>query len=59
MFVSMFKELTQKTAGLRRPGEVEVTSGLEDGQAIVADGQLRLQDGAAISLPKPKPQPAQ
>lgn len=51
--------LTKVETGLRRPGEVEVTSGLEDGQAIVADGQLRLQDGAAVSLPKPKPQPAQ
>lgn len=51
--------LTKVETGLRRPGEVEITSGLEDGQAIVADGQLRLQDGAAVSLPKPKPQPAQ
>lgn len=51
--------LTKVETGLRRPGEIEITSGLEDGQAIVADGQLRLQDGAAVSLPKPKPQPAQ
>jgi len=55
-------QLTKVETGLRRPGEVEVTSGLEAGQIIVADGQLRLQDGAAVSLPapkqKPQPQPA-
>jgi membrane fusion protein (multidrug efflux system) len=48
--------LTKVETGLRRPGEVEVTSGLEAGQTIVADGQLKLQDGAAVSLPKPGPQ---
>ncbi len=53
--------LTKVETGLRRPGEVEIISGLEAGQTIVADGQLRLQDGAAVSLPapKPKPQPVQ
>lgn len=53
--------LTKVETGLRRPGEVEISSGLEAGQTIVADGQLRLQDGAAVSLPapKPKPQPVQ
>ena len=53
--------LTKVETGLRRPGEVEVTGGLEAGQIIVADGQLRLQDGVAVSLPapKPKPQPVQ
>jgi len=49
--------LTKVETGLRRPGEVEITGGLEAGQTIVADGQLRLQDGAAVSLPAPKPQP--
>lgn len=51
--------LTKVETGLRRPGEVEVTAGLEAGQAIVADGQLRLRDGAAVSVfaPKQKPQP--
>lgn len=50
-------QLTKVETGLRRPGEVEITGGLEAGQTVVADGQLRLQDGAAVSLPAPKPKP--
>lgn len=50
--------LTKVETGLRRPGEVEISAGLEAGQAIVADGQLRLQDGAAVSVPAQKPQAA-
>ncbi|MBX3660909.1 MAG: efflux RND transporter periplasmic adaptor subunit [Burkholderiales bacterium] len=51
--------LTKVETGLRRPGEIEITGGLEAGQTVVADGQLRLQDGAAVSVSAPKPQPAQ
>lgn len=36
--------------GLRRPGEVEVRQGLSAGQAIVVDGQLRLRDGAPVTV---------
>ena len=50
-------QLTKVETGLRRPGEVEITGGLEAGQTVVADGQLRLQDGAAVSLPAPNPKP--
>ncbi|RPJ46913.1 MAG: efflux RND transporter periplasmic adaptor subunit [Betaproteobacteria bacterium] len=42
--------LTKVELGLRRPGEVEIVSGLAAGQAIVADGQLKLQDGAAVAV---------
>lgn len=47
--------LTQVEMGLRRPGEVEIVSGLEAGQTIVSDGQLKLQDGAAVSTAAEKP----
>jgi membrane fusion protein, multidrug efflux system len=36
--------------GLRRPGEVEVRQGLSAGQAIIVDGQLRLRDGAPVTV---------
>ncbi|MBS1218038.1 MAG: hypothetical protein H6R21_1171 [Proteobacteria bacterium] len=42
--------LTKVELGLRRPGEVEIVSGLAAGQAIVADGQLKLQDGATVAV---------
>jgi membrane fusion protein (multidrug efflux system) len=47
--------LTKVQMGLRRPGEVEITAGLEEGQSIVADGQLKLQDGAAVAVMAEKP----
>jgi len=49
--------LTKVEIGVRRPGEVEVLSGLQAGDTIVADGQLKLQDGAAVSTGAPKPAP--
>lgn len=53
--------LTKIELGLRRPGEVEIVSGLEAGQQIVADGQLKLRDGTAVAVmadqPAPKPKP--
>ena len=42
--------LTKVETGLRRPGEVEIVRGLAAGDAIVVDGQLRLQDGSAVSV---------
>lgn len=41
--------------GVRRPGEVEVVKGLEAGENIVIDGQLKLQDGAAVTVLANKP----
>ncbi|MDP1537984.1 MAG: efflux RND transporter periplasmic adaptor subunit [Burkholderiales bacterium] len=49
--------LTPVEIGLRRPGDVEIISGLEAGQTIVVDGQLRLQDGTAVAVVAEKPQP--
>lgn len=42
--------LTKVEIGLRRPGEVEIVQGLKAGEAIVVDGQLRLQDGSAVTV---------
>lgn len=44
--------------GLRRPGEVEVRQGLSAGETIIVDGQLRLRDGAAVTI-VPDRQPAE
>lgn len=46
---------TKVEIGLRRPGEVEIVSGLAEGQSIVADGQLKLQDGATVAVMAEKP----
>jgi len=47
--------LTRVETGLRRPGEVEIVRGLSAGDAIVVDGQLRLQDGSPVSVFAEKP----
>lgn len=48
--------LARVELGLRRPGEVEVRQGLSAGDTIVVDGQLRLRDGAAVTVLQDKPQ---
>jgi membrane fusion protein (multidrug efflux system) len=48
-------QLVKVEMGARRPGEVEIVKGLEAGDRIVIDGQLRLQDGAAVSILGDKP----
>jgi len=50
--------LTRVELGLRRPGEVEIAKGLAAGDTIVVDGQLRLQDGAAVTVLADRPAPA-
>jgi membrane fusion protein, multidrug efflux system len=44
--------------GVRRPGEVEIREGLSAGDTIIVDGQLRLRDGAPVTVLDDKP-PAQ
>jgi membrane fusion protein (multidrug efflux system) len=39
---------TKVELGLRRPGEVQITSGLSTGDAIIVDGQLKVQDGTPV-----------
>ena len=48
-------QMVKVEMGVRRPGEVEILKGLEAGDSIVADGQLKLQDGAAVSVLGEKP----
>lgn len=43
-------QLTRVDLGLRQPGIVEVTAGLAEGDAVVTDGQLKLRDGAPVSV---------
>ena len=50
--------LTKIELGLRRPGEVEIREGLNAGDTVVLDGQLRLRDGAAVTVLEDKPPPA-
>jgi hypothetical protein len=43
-------ELTKVTLGERRVGEVEVVAGIEAGDDIITDGQIKLQPGAPVML---------
>jgi membrane fusion protein (multidrug efflux system) len=47
--------LTKVETGLRRPGDVEILQGLKAGEAIITDGQLRLQDGSPVTVIADKP----
>ncbi|MFZ1642419.1 MAG: efflux RND transporter periplasmic adaptor subunit [Candidatus Contendobacter sp.] len=50
--------MTPVKLGLRRPGRVEILDGLKAGDLIVTDGQLKIRDGAAVTvLPPPGIQP--
>lgn len=48
-------QMVKVEMGVRRPGEVEILKGLEAGDTIVVDGQLKLQDGAPVSVLGDKP----
>jgi membrane fusion protein (multidrug efflux system) len=51
--------MTPVTLGLRRPGQVEILEGVNAGDVIVTDGQLKIRDGAAVTvLPPPGTQSA-
>lgn len=41
---------TEVKMGARRPGEVEIVSGLEADDRVITDGLIKLTDGAAITL---------
>src|SRR5690606_1542641 len=36
--------------GARRPGEVEILSGLQEGDLVVTHGTMRLRDGQAVDI---------
>lgn len=39
---------TEVTTGRRRPGEVEVTKGLADGDVVISEGIQKVRDGSAV-----------
>lgn len=45
------------TLGRRKPGEVEVLSGVKEGERVVVDGTQNLQDGAQVNDQAVAPQP--
>ncbi|MBM3368968.1 MAG: efflux RND transporter periplasmic adaptor subunit [Betaproteobacteria bacterium] len=56
-------DMVKVLLGVRKPGEVEITSGIAGGDVVVTDGTLRLFPGAAVMLmqakpPAPAPAPA-
>jgi membrane fusion protein, multidrug efflux system len=51
--------LTKIELGVRRPGEVEVVKGLSPKDMVVTDGQMKLKDGAPVTvMPLPPAAPA-
>jgi len=47
--------LAKVEIGARRPGEVEIKSGLSAGDSIVVDGQLKLKPGVPVMVLPDKP----
>ncbi|HYL19937.1 MAG TPA: efflux RND transporter periplasmic adaptor subunit [Burkholderiales bacterium] len=50
--------LTKIELGVRRPGEGDVVKGLGPTDMIVTDGQMKLKDGAPVTVLPPPPPPA-
>jgi membrane fusion protein (multidrug efflux system) len=44
--------------GLRKPGEVEIRTGVEAGEEVVVRGQMRLRDGDRVTIEQPQTSPA-
>ena len=42
--------LTEVQVGKRKPGSVEISRGLEPGDFVVTEGQIKLRDGAPVSV---------
>jgi membrane fusion protein (multidrug efflux system) len=42
--------LTKVEIGNRAPGSVEITKGLAANDVVVTDGQIKLKDGAPVSV---------
>ena len=49
--------MTPVKLGLRRPGQVEIVDGVNAGDVVVTDGQLKIRDGAAVKALPPEGQP--
>ena len=50
--------MTPVKLGLRRPGQVEIVEGVDAGDEVVTDGQLKIRDGAAVKTLPLENQPA-
>lgn len=50
--------LTPVTTGARGPGEVEIVKGLTPQDTVVVDGQIKLQDGAPVTVIGAPPVPS-
>jgi len=52
VFVIVDGKAVQKevVTGLRRPGVVQIISGLQSGDKVVTEGALRLRNGSAVSI---------
>lgn len=51
--------LTKVEIGLRRPGSVQIAKGVQEGDTIVTDGQMKLKDGAPVMVLPATPPTAQ
>lgn len=49
--------LTKIEIGQRRPGEVEVISGLSAGDVVITEGQIKMRDGAPVTVLPNAPPP--
>ena len=48
--------LTKITIGNRQPGQVEIIQGLNAGDIVVTEGQMKLRDGAPVMVMSPPPE---
>jgi membrane fusion protein (multidrug efflux system) len=49
--------LTKIEIGQRRPGEVEVKAGLSPGDVVITEGQIKMRDGAPVTVLPNAPPP--
>ena len=49
--------MTPVKLGLRQPGRVQILEGLNAGDLVVTDGQLKIRDGAPVSVGPPPGNP--
>jgi membrane fusion protein (multidrug efflux system) len=52
VFVVNDAEVTRKQVkiGLRKPGKVQIVSGLNEGELVVIEGALKLRDGSKVKI---------
>ncbi len=50
--------LTKVVIGVRSPGQVEIAGGVQPGEWVVTDGQMKIKDGAPVTVLPAAPAPA-